>query len=184
MKWSFDSGYYIGTSEIGATFGRRGEILKNEIDLAVAALTTSPVNEVRPYSRKLEEILKRAQATGDGNLVPYANAIDGVWRELVSHVLAVQQPRILHAFHSGLQLGWAYMRCAAKVVHGDDTPKNLEAAKLNLDEVKKTQLPGFTYDYESRIKEIEREYRAGALPTAADLTEDLHFRIKEQFPPP
>jgi hypothetical protein len=185
MQWALDSGYYIGTSEIGATFSRRVKVLEDEIPLAVASLQRSPAFEVNPYWRKLDDILKRAQATGDGNLVPYAQEIDRVWQQLNSTVLLQQGPRILHAFHSGLQLGWAYMRCAARVVHGNDTPKNLEAAKLNLDAVKNAQLPGFTYDYESRIEDIKREYNAGSLATAADLIEDLlRNRIKVQFPPP
>jgi hypothetical protein len=184
MRWASNSGYYIGTSEIGATFGRRVKILENEIPGAVDALDKySPVYETKPYARKLQEILERAKQTGDGDLTPYAKAIDGVWRELDGHVLRLQGPRILHAFHSGLQLGWAYMRCAAKVVHGNDTPNNLEAAKVNLDEIKKTDLPGFTYDYESRIEEIKRELPQN-LPTAADLIEDLHNKINDQFPPP
>jgi hypothetical protein len=184
MKWAFDGGYYTGTSEIGATFSKRVKILENEINLATTSLKRSPAFEVNPYRRKLEDILKRAQASGDGNLVPYAQEIDQVWRDLNSRVLLQQGPRIQHAFLSGLQLGWAYMRCAARVVHGNDTPANLDAAKLELDEVKKTQLPDFTYDYGSRIKEIKREYDAQALPTAADLIEDLHYRINAQFPGP
>jgi hypothetical protein len=72
-------------------------------------------------------------------------------------------------FGSAWQLGGAYMRCGLKVV---------------LDAVKKTELPGFTYDYESRIAEIKREYDAGHLPAAANLIEDLHKKVGAQFPPP
>jgi hypothetical protein len=203
MKWALDSGYMIGTSEIGATYGGRHiSILENEIGYAVEALGREPGVQfyVEPYIRKLNDILQRARETvnAGGTMTPYVREIDDVWKGLTEKLFSWHPPKplMLHLFHSGLQLGWAYMRCSAMVVHHDDgqeddTLRNLDAAKLNLDVVK-ANWSDLTVNYVSKIEEIKRQWHGAlghpppltGLRTVADFIESLRGDIKSQLKAP
>jgi hypothetical protein len=184
MKWAFTAGYSVGSSEIRATFSRKIAELRNELISTIEQLASPPVPvlEVNHYRTMLEDIKKRAEQHGDGDLTGYAKEIDGVWRELDTRVLHYQGPRIEHAFMSGLRLGFAQARC--RLGHGVGVPDNLKAAESSFDEIKKTNLDTFTYDYKSQIAEIRRCVDAEELDSAVRLITDMFQEIKTQFPGP
>jgi hypothetical protein len=184
MQWAFGSGYHIAHSEIIATFSRDVSWFRSCITQAIAHLKASRIDNlpVNRYWRMVEDILNRTPQTGEADLTRYAPEIDRVSRELYGQVMLYLKPRIEPAFKSGLQLGFAYVKCKAK--HGDGVPNDLKAAESSLDEIRKTNLDGFDYDYKSSIAKIKGEYDAGKLDDAASSIHDMWDSINHQFVPP
>lgn len=121
-KWVLDSGYTLGTSEIGATFGgQKIKILENEITLADNALKRSPQLEAQQYRPVLQKILEEARESvaGGGTMEPYAKKIGDVLGRFRSGIIELASAK---AATASLLSHWTSTRLGVYEVLGDGSP--------------------------------------------------------------